>query len=150
MNKYHTYPHICKEDVVELLKLDFKDYKVSRKALNSDKILNINGQGPIEVGQNPDFEELKDVIITKRDILRIMRHAVAHGLVEVIKPVIKPDNKPENYDDDPNNIKLLFRCQSPTAKETSEDRVVVTVGNIMKTFTSPVFNSPTKTKISGH
>ena len=122
-NKKYNMINIADQKAIEKLNLD------------KFKLLRAKGNACIEI-ESKDFG-----VDDKKDVLRIVRHAVAHGRVAV-KDI-------QEYYNNPDDIKLVFHAHPATRDKSVHNMVETTVGAIMETFKDPMFRTPTNTVIKG-
>ncbi len=125
------FTRVNKQDLQNLAGVDFSGFDFYQLDKNGKKSNCFSGTGP--------STNLGDAVTDKRLILRFMRHALAHGRVEVLDTKV--------YKQNADDIRLRF-TSNPTNYEGSFDNCVeVNLGRIVGTFDNPTFTKPTTTKL---
>ena len=116
--------------------INIKDHKALEE-LNLSKFNLSMAKKDSCININPKKYNVDD----KKDVLRIMRHAVAHGRVAV--------KDAQEFYENPDDIKLVFHAYPKAEDKDIHSTVETTVGAIMETFKDPMFRTPTNTEIKG-
>ncbi len=128
--KENVYQQVMQSDLLRLAKLDFSDFIISGMKNNK----------PYVIKGDKSSNKLDDKVNVKRDIVRVIRHAIAHGRVEVLNM--------DTYKDNIDTIELCFHSFPPNSRDKSETIVRANLGALRKTFTNKMFITLTDTKIT--